>query len=168
MGWPSGSRSLRDLVGEHGTEGAQPLLSTQERRLAQALGASTELHSTKEWDLARLAAVKGSPSVEPFQSICEKYLPNYPSQVWEVAIQQHWVHCANSISPWTSWLAAYVLDSTAADRGVETMTDVWQRQLGMIYGYAWQGGLVRYTIDESVSIGAVHCVPHANCLFVRS
>jgi len=164
MGWPSGSRSLRDLVGEHGTEGAQPLLSTQERRLAQALGASTELHSTKEWDLARLAAVKGSPSVEPFQSICEKYLPNYPSQVWEVAIQQHWVHCANSISPWTSWLAAYVLDSTAADRGVETMTDVWQRQLGMIYGYAWQGGLVRYTIDESVSIGAVHCVPHANCL----
>jgi len=157
-------RSLRDLVAEYGTEGALPTMSAQERQLAQTLRTSTELDSAKERDLARLAAVRGSPWVEPFRRICEKHLPNYPSDVWIFAIQQHWVHCANSISPWTSWLAAYVLDSTATDHGVETMTGVWQGQLGMVHGHAWQCNLVRYTIDESVSIGAVHCVLHANCL----
>ena len=157
-------RSLRDLVAEHGTEGALPTVSAQEHRLVQTLRTSTVLDSAKERDLARLAAVKGSPWVEPFRRISEKYLPNYPSDIWIFAIQQHWVHCANSISPWTSWLAAYVLDSTATDRGVETMTGVWQGQLDMVHGHAWQCNLVRYTIDESVSIGAVHCVLHANCL----
>jgi len=155
---------LGDLVAKYGTEGALPTMSAQERRLAQTLRASTKLHSIKERDLARLAAVRGSPWVDPFQPICDKYLPNYPSDVWIFAIQQHWVHRANSISPWTSWLAAYVLDSVATDRGVEAMTGVWQGQLGMVYGYAWQCSLIRHTIDESVSVGAVHCVLHANCL----
>jgi len=158
------SRSLRELVAEYGAEDDQPTMTAQERRLAEVLGESTKLHSTKEWDLAKLAAVKGSSWVYPFRSICKKYLIGYPLEVWIFAIQQRWVHCANSISPWTSWLAAYVLDSTATDRGVETMTGVWQRRLGMIHGHVWQCSLIRYTIDESVSIGAVHCVLHANSL----
>jgi len=158
------SRSLRELVAEYGAEDDQPTMSAQERRLANVLRERTKLQSQKEWDLANLAAAKGSPWVDPFRSICLKHLSGYPLDVWIFALQQRWVHCANSISPWTSWLAAYVLDSPATDRGVETMTDVWQGRLGMTHGHVWQCSLIRYTIDESISIGAVHCVLHANSL----
>ena len=156
--------ALRDLVAKYGVEGARPSLSAQELRLVQTLRTSTSLRSPREWDLAKLAAVKGSPWVQPFRRICDRHLSGYPSDVWIFAIQQHWVHRANSVSPWTSWLAAYVLDSPTTDQGVQAMTNVWQRQLGMVHGHVWQCSLLRYTIDESVSIGAVHCVLHANCL----
>ncbi len=159
----SHNAELAAIVGQYASAPMEPEMSDFERAILAKLRETTRLGTAKEKELARLASVKGNPSLHPFRQIYARHLLGYPSQVWQFAIVQQWVLRANRISPWTAWLAALAMDRPQLIQGLETATGVWAQGLGIVHGHDWQCSLNEYTIDETVSVSAVHCVTHANC-----